>query len=331
MLQDGFNLQLSKPQNMRMGEYENPIAYKDDFDQELLIWLAGISQFECYMMHIDSKKGKTNNYLDVGILEDESNSELVPTIEVRHSRKKVEALRVELQCRCHGLEMMMEKEPNLREMDVRVELEEVHPNMEGKAKEVLANGACILLRNQKRMQMEKSQMVKVGFAEEEKVVSELVDLYIRGRNPSNDGTLSSKGHDQGYHPKKMGRQEGHLPSSTSKAHDFMSRDMRREGHKGKGRSGREKWCIDNDGSSEETSDRKRDLLEGRDKGNQNACEKRTSRHEGLKRKHTLDNELERGTISKESHAKGVSNYGSRLKKSRPTRAERCRDNHFEAL
>ncbi|KAH7420893.1 hypothetical protein KP509_13G028200 [Ceratopteris richardii] len=90
--------------------------------------------------------------------------------------------------------MMMKRELNTQEVDVKVELEKLNPTGKGKVKELLANDACILLENQKRVRMEEDDMAKVGFAEEEKVIRKLAGLYIRGRSPSNNGSHSSKAH-----------------------------------------------------------------------------------------------------------------------------------------
>ncbi|KAH7288999.1 hypothetical protein KP509_31G053000 [Ceratopteris richardii] len=65
LLQDGFNLQLFKFQSTKMGEYKNPLAYKDDSDQELLGWLTRTSQLDCYMMNIDSGESKATNSLEI--------------------------------------------------------------------------------------------------------------------------------------------------------------------------------------------------------------------------------------------------------------------------
>ncbi|KAH7416229.1 hypothetical protein KP509_14G081700 [Ceratopteris richardii] len=61
LLQDGFNLQLFKNQDTKMGEYQNPLLYNDDSDQELLGWLTHTSEFDCYMLSIDSSKTKLLN------------------------------------------------------------------------------------------------------------------------------------------------------------------------------------------------------------------------------------------------------------------------------
>ncbi|KAH7288162.1 hypothetical protein KP509_31G014900 [Ceratopteris richardii] len=42
---DGFNLQLSNLQHAKVGEYKDPLCYKDDSDQELLGWLTHTSEF----------------------------------------------------------------------------------------------------------------------------------------------------------------------------------------------------------------------------------------------------------------------------------------------
>ncbi|KAH7432536.1 hypothetical protein KP509_07G026700 [Ceratopteris richardii] len=44
LLQDGFNLQTTRRSQPKMGEYKDPIDYKDDSDQELLGWLAGTGE-----------------------------------------------------------------------------------------------------------------------------------------------------------------------------------------------------------------------------------------------------------------------------------------------
>ncbi|KAH7404059.1 hypothetical protein KP509_15G009000 [Ceratopteris richardii] len=66
LLQDGFNLQLSKKQDTKMGEYQNPLLYKDDSDQELLGWLASTGEAECYTMHMNpmEKEKKMSQVVD---------------------------------------------------------------------------------------------------------------------------------------------------------------------------------------------------------------------------------------------------------------------------
>ncbi|KAH7281883.1 hypothetical protein KP509_35G000800 [Ceratopteris richardii] len=68
LLQDGFNLQLFKNQDTKMGEYQNPLLYNDDSDQELLGWLTHTSKFDCYMLSIDTRnfKGRAETRVSSG-------------------------------------------------------------------------------------------------------------------------------------------------------------------------------------------------------------------------------------------------------------------------
>ncbi|KAH7445167.1 hypothetical protein KP509_02G110000 [Ceratopteris richardii] len=59
LLQDGFNLEATRRGQPKMGEYKVPLAYKDDLDKELLGWLAGIGEVECYTTHVDTGKSKS--------------------------------------------------------------------------------------------------------------------------------------------------------------------------------------------------------------------------------------------------------------------------------
>ncbi|KAH7278820.1 hypothetical protein KP509_38G057300 [Ceratopteris richardii] len=80
--QDGFNLQLANLQHAKVGEYKDPLCYKDDSDQELLGWLTHTSEFECYMLSIDAKENKATQSLEKGTSKEELKLELAPTMEV---------------------------------------------------------------------------------------------------------------------------------------------------------------------------------------------------------------------------------------------------------
>ncbi|KAH7294485.1 hypothetical protein KP509_27G002600 [Ceratopteris richardii] len=83
LLQDGFNLHLFKNQDTKMGEYQNPLLYNDDSDQELLGWLTHTSEFDCYMLSIDASKNKATQSLEKGTSREELKLELAPTMEVQ--------------------------------------------------------------------------------------------------------------------------------------------------------------------------------------------------------------------------------------------------------
>ncbi|KAH7289485.1 hypothetical protein KP509_30G004300 [Ceratopteris richardii] len=95
LLQDGFNLRLSKNQDTKIREYQNPLFYKDDSDQELLEWLASTGEAECYTMHIDPKEAETNDHLEGKILKRGTTLELTTIIQARHMKGKAEDLEVE--------------------------------------------------------------------------------------------------------------------------------------------------------------------------------------------------------------------------------------------
>ncbi|KAH7291421.1 hypothetical protein KP509_29G016300 [Ceratopteris richardii] len=88
LLQEGFNLQLSKNQDTKMGEYQNPLLYNDDFDQELLGWLASTGDAECYTMHIDpmEKEKKMSQVVDPHATRENSSKNRKCSFGTRESR-----------------------------------------------------------------------------------------------------------------------------------------------------------------------------------------------------------------------------------------------------
>ncbi|KAH7294537.1 hypothetical protein KP509_27G005500 [Ceratopteris richardii] len=120
LLQDGFKLKLSKNQDMKMKESQNPLFYKDDSNPKELGWLVGTGKVECYTMHIDLKEVKINDHLDGKILGRGSHLEWTIIVEGGHRKEKAEALEVEPEDIWLGM-----KERNVQEWDERVEWKEV--------------------------------------------------------------------------------------------------------------------------------------------------------------------------------------------------------------
>ncbi|KAH7284690.1 hypothetical protein KP509_34G066600 [Ceratopteris richardii] len=58
LLQDGFNLQATRRGQPKMGEYVLLTLYNDDSDRELLGFLGGFNEFECYTTSMDSEGKK---------------------------------------------------------------------------------------------------------------------------------------------------------------------------------------------------------------------------------------------------------------------------------
>ncbi|KAH7432573.1 hypothetical protein KP509_07G028600 [Ceratopteris richardii] len=59
LLQDGFNLQATEQGQTKMSEYVLPTLYNDDSDRELLGFLGGFDEFECYTTSMDLEGKKT--------------------------------------------------------------------------------------------------------------------------------------------------------------------------------------------------------------------------------------------------------------------------------
>ncbi|KAH7433374.1 hypothetical protein KP509_07G066300 [Ceratopteris richardii] len=122
---DGFNLQLSNLQHAKVGEYKDPLCYKDDSDQELLGWLTHTSEFECYMLSIDTKESRATQPLEKGTSKEELKLELAPTMEVQQLRERVRVLEAELLRRSRELEKEAESKTKVSEAIARAELKKL--------------------------------------------------------------------------------------------------------------------------------------------------------------------------------------------------------------
>ncbi|KAH7421704.1 hypothetical protein KP509_13G072100 [Ceratopteris richardii] len=144
LLQDGCNLQLSKLQHAKVGEYKDPLVYKDDLDQELLGWLTHTSEFECYMLSIDARESKATQYLEKGTSKEELKLELAPTMEVQQLRERVRVLEAELLRRSRESEKEAKSKTKVSEAIAKAELKKLGPIEIEQNNDLLANHARVI-------------------------------------------------------------------------------------------------------------------------------------------------------------------------------------------
>ncbi|KAH7440284.1 hypothetical protein KP509_04G099600 [Ceratopteris richardii] len=185
------------------------------------------------------------------------------------------------------------------------------------------NSACLSL-GQEEATMNREGTIEMGIAKKEKKVSQVIDSCARRGNSSKNESSSFEIHDQKYHQKLIRKQDSRLSSGTKRVHDAMSKDTYKGGHEGKGRSRREKWCVDHEGSSKDLAGQKENLLKGKDKENQDSCETRIPSRDELKKGYALEKEPKKGTVNKVLHAKSTCRNGGSLKESRLARAKHAR-------